>query len=470
MKTSTSLSLAVAALVSASATNADARHCPLPRGVRVPVAAARAASGSGASRGRLRFVERFSCDDGSRPTESNIEHLIVLIQENISFDAYFATWCEAPPDSEPTCTSGATCCEAGPATDPGTGSSPMLLDDTEHASFDPIHFYACNVSEMNGGRMDHFVAGATCGSSPDNFAYSDDATVGYYRDLAGRYALADRWFHSVAGASSSNDMYFARAEFVFEDNKYVPAGAIGSSCTLNRNEASYDDPTVGDLLADAGVPWAFYIEGYQTMIDAVAQGECPPADPACPAGFPFYPCVYDPSDIPFQYYPRFRDDPTYMRDWSRFAEDLEGGTLPAVSFVKAIGFRTEHPGYGSTISAGIDFSRALVDRVLASPYARNTLLVITYDESGGYFDHVAPPADSPVDGKAYGARVPTSAIGRFARRGHVSHVEMEHSSIVRFIEWNWLGGKTGQLGTRDAVVNNIGSLLDPRETGTPVPE
>src|SRR5581483_3646133 len=149
---------------------------------------------------------------------------------------------------------------------------------------------------------------------------------------------------------------------------------------------------------------------------------------------------------------------------------IDAGNLPPVTFVKAIGFRTEHPGYGLTISDGVAFTSTLVDRILSSRYADDTLILITYDEDGGYFDHVAPPPTSPVDGKQYGPRVPTFAVGRFARSNYVSHVEMEHSSIVKFIEWNWLHGATGQLGTRDAVVNNIGSLLDPAETGTAVPE
>jgi phospholipase C len=90
------------------------------------------------------------------------------------------------------------------------------------------------------------------------------------------------------------------------------------------------------------------------------------------------------------------------------------------------------------------------------------------DESGGYFDHLAPPAASSVDGQPYGARVPLLALGRFARKGHVSHAIMEHSSIVKFIEWNWLG-QTGLLGGRDAVVNNIGSMLDASATFAAVP-
>ena len=70
----------------------------------------------------------------------------------------------------------------------------------------------------------------------------------------------------------------------------------------------------------------------------------------------------------------------------------------------------------------------------------------------------------------YGARVPLLAIGRFAKSNHISHVQMEHSSIVKFIEWNWLNQQTGQFNTRDSKVNNIGSMLDPAKTGVLVPQ
>jgi phospholipase C len=108
--------------------------------------------------------------------------------------------------------------------------------------------------------------------------------------------------------------------------------------------------------------------------------------------------------------------------------------------------------------------------VLASSQADSTLVLFTYDESGGYYDHVAPPPTSVLDPVPYGPRVPTIAIGRFAKKAFISHVEMEHSSIVKFIEWNWLGGHTGQLGGRDLEVHNIGSLLDESQTGIAVPE
>ncbi len=401
-------------------------------------------------------------------TSSNIRHLLVIIQENHTFDSYFGRYCSAALGSNPSCENGPSCCEAAPQSDPGTGNPPAALDDQENAAFSPDHTYACEVDEIDGGKMDRFVSSMTCGNAR-NFAVADMGVAGPYWQLAAAGALADHYFQPVAGQSSSNDMYFARAAYVFRDNSVIPQ-SVGTRCSLGGKTGEYNDPTIGDLLAQSSVPWAFYAEGYQAMSDANQQQKCPDPPADCAAGVPIYPCVYDPSDVPFQYYPTLRDKPAYMRDFSRLAGDLSGGSLPAVSFIKAIGYKTEHPGLGVTISAGTDFVTGVVAQVKASPYAASTLVLVAYDEGGGYFDHVAPPPQSSVDQQPYGTRLPFLAIGPFARKNHVAHATLEHSSIVKFIEWNWLSGKTGQLHTRDAVVNNLGSLLDPAMTGTAVPE
>jgi phospholipase C len=195
------------------------------------------------------------------------------------------------------------------------------------------------------------------------------------------------------------------------------------------------------------------------MKDAQSHGLCPAAAPGCTLGASTYPCVYDPGDDPFAYYADLVDNPTYFRDYGQLATDLSG-TLPAVSFVKGYGFQSEHPGYGDTISAGVTFVTSTIGAIEASSYANNTLVLVTWDEGGGFFDHIAPPAASPVDQQPYGTRVPLLAVGPLARSGTVSHSVMEHSSIVKFIEYNWLGA-TGQLQGRDATAANIGSMLVP---------
>jgi phospholipase C len=402
------------------------------------------------------------------PTASKIEHLVVIVQENHTFDTYFGRYCTAATGSNPSCTEGPACCEAAPEKDPGSDAMAGVLDDASNGGRDPDHSYGCELDEMNGGKMDQFVTSTKCGH-PGNFLLADEAAVKPLWDFARGGALADRYFQPIIGQTSANDMYLARAGFVFMDNE-AQTKSIGAECTYNGNKVEFTDKTVGDLLADASVPWAVYIEGYQTMLDARKDGKCPQATEECGSKLPFYPCTYDPSDIPFQYYPRFRDNPEFMRDYSQLSGELAAGKLPSVSFVKAIGYRTEHPGYKTTISAGTSFVSEVIASVQASPQASTTLVLLTYDEGGGYFDHVTPPPTNAADGKPYGTRVPMQAIGPFARKNAISHVEMEHSSIVKFIEWNWLAQKTGQLGTRDANVHNIGSLIDPAAAGIQVPE
>jgi phospholipase C len=188
-----------------------------------------------------------------------------------------------------------------------------------------------------------------------------------------------------------------------------------------------------------------------------------------PVPLPTPPCDYSPGDIPFEFYAQFADNPLTMKDLGQLSADITAGQLPSLTYVKRVQYRNEHPGYGTTISNGSAAVKEVLDLVQGSAYADDTLVLLTWDEGGGLFDHVAPPPTSTIDSQPYGLRVPLLAIGRFARPGVVSHVVLEHSSIVKFLELNFLGS-TGQLGGRDTQVANIGGLLDPTQTGIVVPE
>jgi phospholipase C len=397
-----------------------------------------------------------------------IPHLVVIVQENQTFDNHFGAYCTAAAGSNPTCNTGPACCEAMPATDPA-GTMPTVITDAVHAAFDPNHTQACELSEIDNGKMDMFATAAAGCGSPSNVAVADPTIIKPLWDLAPQGALADRYFQPIAGESASNNMYLARAAFEFTDNQDGPADSVGTTCDLEGPATQFTHTTIGDLLTGAGVPWAWFADGYAAMI--AAKGACPTRPADCPDPVNDYPCAFDPSDVPFEYYKSTVDNPATMKDLSVFEAALSSGTgLPAVSFVKPYGYKSEHPGAEITLSAGVNWAATLIQQIEASPYASTTLVLLAYDEGGGYFDHVAPPPASSVDGKPYGTRIPLMALGPFARKNFVSHVTMEHSSIVKFIEWNWLGHKTGQLGTRDTVVNNLGSLLDPATTGVAVPE
>jgi phospholipase C len=396
---------------------------------------------------------------------TNIQHVILIVQENHTFDSYFGPYCTSPFGTEPTCTTGPACCETNPTTEPG-GASPHVLDDLENSAFDPTHAKDCEVLEMDNGAMDHFVSGTAC-AAPENFAIAPPSLLHTYHGYATNGALADRYFQSAAGQSAENDQYFAVGKFVFLDNDFEP-DAIGHACASNHPTTHYSgQTTIYDLMRAGGFNVVSYAEGWGAAV-ASAPG-CAPAPDDCPLHVPIYPCEMDPDDVPWQYYDQFVDKPDVMADIPDLLHDLQAGSLPTFAFVKPIGYHSEHPGVGNRISDGEAWVDGIVQAIQASPYKDNTLILLTWDESGGYFDHVKPPADSTVDQQPYGPRIPFLALGKFAAKNKISHVQMEHASIVRFLEWNFLMS-TGQLGTRDAVVNNIGSMLDPSTTGVTVPE
>ncbi|HEY8091477.1 MAG TPA: alkaline phosphatase family protein, partial [Polyangiaceae bacterium] len=230
----------------------------VPLALLVPLAAlgalAPACKGSAAT-----VPEDTSCS-GPCPA-SKILHLIVVIQENHTFDDHFGRYCTAPAGSAPSCTQGPACCESMPATDP-SGAGPTPLDDTANGGYDPPHDSACEAAEIDQGKMDGFVTAPNGCGSAGNFAAGDPATLQPLWGLASGGALADRYFQPVVGQSYANDMYLARAQYVFADDTVAPEGAVGVTCGLESTQKTLTGTTIADLLTTAGVPWAFYAEGY----------------------------------------------------------------------------------------------------------------------------------------------------------------------------------------------------------------
>jgi hypothetical protein len=179
--------------------------------------------------------------------------------------------------------------------------------------------------------------------------------VAQYRAWARQYALADRYFQPLSGASSSNDMYFATARYLFTDNTWEPA-AIGAGCWYNQSTIQYSQITLADLLAARGQQLTWYAEGYRSMVDSSI---CPSTPEDCTSAY-YFPCIYDPGDVPAAYFASSADRPTRMRDYAQLG----------------------HPGYGTTISAGVDFVARTVRDIEQSRYAADTLVLVTWDESG----------------------------------------------------------------------------------------
>jgi len=150
-------------------------------------------------------------------------------------------------------------------------------------------------------------------------------------------------------------------------------------------------------------------------------------------------------------------------------KDIKNNSLPSVSYIKALGIHSEHPEYPGSFLTGQMMSNEIYELLSNSEYYKdNTVLFLLPDESGGFYDHKTPPKINQLDGYQYGPRTQFIALGNMVKKNYVSHVQMESSSLIRFIEWNWLG-KEGLLWARDMHVNNIGDIFDEEKAGIKIP-
>jgi phospholipase C len=202
-------------------------------------------------------------------------------------------------------------------------------------------------------------------------------------------------------------------------------------------------PTIGDRLTNAGIGWAWYSGGWD---DAVSGSP--------PALFQFH-------HQPFAYYANYAPGTpgrSHLRDESEFLAAARSGQLPAVSFVKPVGDENEHPGY-TDLAQGEQHTADLIEAVRQSPDWNRTAIVVTYDENGGFWDHVPPPV---VDRWGPGTRVPTLVISRLARRHFVDHRSYDTTSILATIERRY---GLAPLTSRDAAANDLRHAFQPSEQG-----
>jgi phospholipase C len=369
-----------------------------------------AAAGACAFGGLGRVPAVFASPVLPPPEASGIEHIVVLMMENRSFD-HFLGWL-----------GGADGRQRGLRYLDRNGDPHVthrLTPDFQGCGHpDPDHSYAGGRAEFNNGACDGWLRAGN----------NDEYSIGYYtrRDLpffagaAPRWTVCDRYFASIMAETFPNRMYQHAAQ----------TDRLSNSFDLSTL------PTIWDRLADAGLDGRYYF-----------------------------------SDVPllalwgFKYLP-------IARLFGSFLEDAAAGTLPHVAFVEPR-FMGETEGTSNDdhpfadVRSGEAFLNLVYNAVTTSPAWPQTLLVITYDEWGGFFDHVPPPT-APIpdadriagneDGRL-GFRTPSLVISPFAR-SHVSSLELDHTSILRAIEWRW---GLPSLTVRDQTANNLAEVLDFRK-------
>jgi hypothetical protein len=326
----------------------------------------------------------------------------------------------------------------------------------------------CMRVKMNGGAMDRFALGSADGACGDrrDFACAgagaDAGPVAVYHRRAAEGAVADRFFQTFAFVDAAVSP--AAASAPTEPTPYQQNFLYFESARFTANLTGlFGAPLLTEQLSLQHVPWAIYA-GRKNLAAMATFGV---------ARF------YDPHWSPFR-----------SLEGAELEHDIASGQLPSVSVVVPDvddPLRSESPR--APLGPGIALVDRLVGTIAASPYAASTLVLVVHLTAGGYYDHVRPPAPPALDvdassgvaasghAVAYGPRVPLLALGRFARRNHVSHVPLELSSVTVFAQWNWLRGARLKGARepddprryRDTVANNLGSLLDARETGVAVP-
>ena len=341
-----------------------------------------------------------------------IQHVVIVVQENRSFDDLFQGYPGADTASSGLNSQGQTI-QLQPV-------SLAATYDIQHFSSD--YFAACDGTGSIPGtqcRMDGFDEELASGSHlPPNpqYGYVPASESQLYFQMAGSYVLADRMFTSHLDASFVSHQYIIAAQAnAAVDLPTATWGCGGgkedvvttllSGRTYGPKESTcFDSQTIGDELDQKGLPWRFY------------------ADPTLGADWSAYRAIR-----------HIRNGPDWKADVktpsSRFLTDLGNGQLAAVTWITPSCQNSDHPGCGST--TGPAWVASIVDAVGESQYWNSTAIFVMWDEWGGWYDHVPPPY---VDYDGLGFRVPLLVVSAYAKQNHVSHVQYEHGSILRFVE------------------------------------
>jgi phospholipase C len=366
-----------------------------------------------------------------------IKRVVFILKENPSFDHLFGRF----PGSD-----GVTS-----ANDGGT-TRPLTPVPDDHA--DIPHCYRCALLAFNDGRMDGF----SQTEESEGYVYTQfrPEDIPNLWHLANEFVLSDNFFASAQGSSFPNHLYAIAATSGGAHDKPnqdpqllhqrlrqgyakswgcdAPEGAyvevVDAEGEIERVDPCFDFLTEGDLLREAGIPWAFYGATNQQ-----------------------YGYIWS----AYSAIRRYREDPEawakYVRPVDRILEDIEQDVLPPVTWVTPRGEESDHPG-GNKWCHGYNWTTEVINALMRSPSWDETAIFLTWDDYGGYYDHVPPPQ---VDDFGFGMRVPLLTISPYAKRGAIDGRVGEFSSILRFIEDNW--GLT-QLTHRDRDAKNLSHNFD----------
>lgn len=405
--------------------------------------------------------------------KEKIDHIIVIYLENRSFDNLFYGFSGADTADRALQTYDAQKdvegkryeqIEMGPdAIRSGfpkqIAPAPFLLDryvTHEGVIPDMVHRFYQNILQINNGKNDRF---AQISNEKGLVMGYHDMRRSHLWRYAGEFTLCDRFFAAAYGGSFLNHQWLIAAQtpYVGEDtniSRYEldPKGEIRKDGILTPDgyavntiqpfyppyKAKYSDPalrlkplthdTVGDRLSERNISWGWYSGGYQKAIEGRGDE-----------------IHYQYHHNPFLYFEAYKpgsEGRGHLHDESKLMEQIKASTLPNVVFFKPSSEDNQHPGYAS-VKAADEKLYGIIEAIRANRALwEKSVIIVTYDENGGLWDHVAPPA---VDRWGSGTRIPALVVSPFAKKGYIDHTTYDTTSILRFIEWRYglkaLGGR-----------------------------
>src|SRR5580698_684799 len=483
-------------------------------------------------------------------TATPIKHVVIIFQENVSFDHYFATYPSATnPNGEPRffalpgtpTVNGLTnaLLTSNPnATNPVNAAgktNPFRLDRTQASTADQDHDYTPEQQAFDHGLMDAFpFSVGTAGPPPTGspifattgltMGYYDGNTVTAYWNYAQRYAMSDNSYDTNFGPSTDGAVNLISGQTNGLTSNMAPGGAtipdgsggltlisdadpMGDVCSTTSGElVHFNGKNVGDLLNAAGVSWGFFEGGFDlTVVNANGTTGCKRSTTSKVTNV--NKTDYIQHHQPFQYYTSTQnlsharpksvrmigqtgDGANHQYDTHDFFDAVSAGNFPAVSYLKAPGFQDGHAGYSDPLDEQ-NFVVTVINFLQKQPDWASTAVVIAYDDSDGWYDHVlgqivnqsasdadalsgpglcgtgtgalpgVNPATLHAQGRCgYGPRLPLMVISPMARSNFVDHTMTDQSSILRFVEDNWLNGKRLGAGSFDSIANPINNMFD----------
>jgi phospholipase C len=430
-----------------------------------------------------------------------IKYLVVIFDENISFDHYFGVYPKAAnPQGQPPFTAAAGTPDVNGLSGPllernPNGVNPFRLDRTQNVTCDNDNHYTDEQKATDGGLFDKYAvitSGVGTGCTPNlSMGYYDGNAVTALWNYAQRFSMSDNFFATTWGTTVMGHLNLISGQ-THQNATQTVSGKVANGSVIANIDAVADDCSsgstvqmtglnVGDLLNAKGMTWGWFYGDWTpvTTVNGVAQ---------CTS-------VYDDHYAPFQYYASTAnphhlpptsvamigqtDQANHQYALTDFWNAANAGSIPTVTFLKATATETGHPSTSGPLSEQ-GFLVNTINALQQLPQWDEMAIIVTYDDSDGWYDHVMPPvvnqsndaANDALNGPTglcgtpqtgayldrcgYGPRLPFLVISPYAKENYVDHSQMDQTSILRFIEDNWSLGRIGDQ-SMDALA---GSILD----------